>query len=106
MSDQDFSGPDMLEDAWITFNPSRHMTFTEIPTEFMDKDGNPNSNYSIRCKAEVGVGDPTVVFYFYARDMEDDVDLDPFLAVEMPYELLDRMAGIFGNVVTKTSEVA
>ena len=55
-------------------------------------------------KAEVGLGDPTVCLYFYARDMVNHEDLDPFLAVEMPFELLDRMTAIFGNAISRTEE--
>lgn len=104
MSDEDFEGPDMLQDSWVTFHPSQYMKFTEIPEEYMDKDGNPSDAFSIRCKAEVGLGDPTVCLYFYARDMVNHEDLDPFLAVEMPFELLDRMTAIFGNAISRTEE--
>jgi hypothetical protein len=96
---------DLLCDSWVTFNPSSSVSFITIPGQYLGDDGRPHPRFSVRMKVEANIGDPTVCFYFHAFDMDNSKDLDPFLSVELPFEMLERMTELFSRVVPKTEMV-
>lgn len=95
----------MLGDSWVTYHPSHHVKFVQIPGQYLDNNGDPDPRFEVRMKAEVGIGDPTVCLYFFAFDMTNRKELDPFLAIEVPFEMLERMTEMFSRVVPKTTMV-
>ncbi len=96
---------DLLCDSWVTFNPSSSVSFITIPGQYLGDDGHPSPRFSVRMKVEANIGDPTVSMYFHAFDLDNSKELDPFLCVEVPFEMLERMTELFSRVVPKTEMV-
>lgn len=85
-------------DSYVTFNPSHYVSFTEVPSEFQQKDGTVHPKYSIRMESTCNVGDSFVSISFSAYDRDEDKLDDPFLVAEIPYEILRKMVNTFSNV--------